>query len=168
MKICFIFLCLGIISITSCKTKIETTVQGWWTIDTIYYKGYDLRTCLIGNSLDFKINKQSILPIAEKYCEPAVTKSYSKLANIEIIQSVNLKDTIPFRMKITTDNEVFAGIHKLVFYKDDPNKLLKMEIWSDSLYIICRKGLFNFDKNIKLINELEKISWSTRPEFLSK
>jgi hypothetical protein len=162
------FLCLCLLSITSCKTNIETTVQGWWTIDTIYYKRYDLRTCLLGNSLEFKINKQSILPVAEKNCEPVVTNSYDKLANIEITQSHNPKDTLPLRMKITTNNEVFAGMHKIVFYKDKPNRLLKMEIWSDSLYIVCRKGLFNFDKNIDLINELEKISWTTRPELLGK
>jgi hypothetical protein len=56
---------------------------------------------------------------------------------------------------------LFAGMHRLVFYKDEPNKLLKMEVWSDSLYIVCRKGYFNFDKNIEAINKLERVSGKT-------
>jgi len=163
MKKQFLIISLGILFLSSCKTKIEKTIEGWWTIDTIYFKGYDLNGCLLGNSIEFGIHKQSLLPIAENYCEPIVRHGFDKYAKVEIIQSSIPTDTMPLSMKITSENEVFSGIHKFVFYKDEANKLLKMEIWSDSLYIVCRKGLFDFDKNINLINDLEKVSWSTRP-----
>ncbi len=167
MRIFTLLLCLTMLLFASCKTEVERVVEGWWTMDTIYYKDYDLRACL-GNSLNFKIDGESELPTAKNYCEPAVKNNYEKWANIEIVKSSNAKDTIPLRIKIITNNEVFAGTHKIVFYKDELNKLLKMEMWSDSLYIVCRKGLFNFDKNIPLINKLEKMSWLTRPELLNK
>jgi hypothetical protein len=56
-------------------------------------------------------------------------------------------DTIPMRLNVISSNQVFAGTYKIVFYGDESNKLLKMEIWSDNLYIVCRKGLFNYDGN---------------------
>jgi hypothetical protein len=154
--------------ICSCsnKSKIENVVQGWWTMDTIYYKNHNIRTaCLTSNSLFFDEKKKTTLPVAENWCDLFIKNSYDEKADVEVIKSPIANDTIPFRLKIKTGNEIFSGIHKIVFYRDDSNKLLKMEIYSDSLYIVCRKGVFDYYKNAKLIDELEKISWITRPNF---
>jgi hypothetical protein len=155
------FCLFSFVTVNSCKVEVDKTIEGWWTMDTIYYKNQDIKHCLIGNSLQFEANKQIIIPNAD--CAPIVIQGSDKFGNWEIIKSENSRDTIPYRMKILTMNEVFSGTHKIVFYKDNVNKLLKMEIFSDNLYIVCRKGLYNFDKNIKTIDELEKITWTNRP-----
>lgn len=166
-KLFLLFLASGMF-ICSCsnKGKVENVLEGWWTMDTIYYKNYNIRTCLRSNSLEFKFGDNSEFPTAEDRCVPVIKNSYNQDADIEVVYSEVHNDTIPMRLKITTKNEVFAGTYKMVFYKDERNQLLKMEIYSDSLYIVCRKGLFNFDRNIGLIDELEEMTWSTRPKAL--
>lgn len=143
----------------SCKDKVEGAISGWWTIDTIYYKEYDIKICLNGNSIKFDFDDQSNFPLSSKYCKIPFLKTDAEWGDIEVINLNNSKDTIPLRLKISVNNEIFTGTHKIRFHKDEINKLLKMEIWSDGLYLICRKALFNFDKNILLINQLEEISW---------
>lgn len=155
-----------ILIICSCSTteKVGNVLKGGWSMDTIYYKNYDIRICLGSNWLEFKDDSKLEVPAAQDNCGPIIKSSYTSNTEIEVLESDIPNDTIPLRLKIITKNEVFAGVHKLVFYKDEPNQLLKMEIFSDSLYIVCRKGLFNFNKNIALINELEEISWTNRPK----
>jgi len=149
--------------LSSCtKQKVENVVEGWWSIDTIYYKNQNIKTCLGNNALLFKFNDKSELPYAKNNCEPVLIGNYYPSAEVKIFFSEIKNDTIPLRMNIKTKNKLFSGTHKIVFYKDNSNSLLKMEIFSDSLYIICRKGLFNYDKNIKLVDDLEELSWTTR------
>jgi hemin uptake protein HemP len=148
---------------SSCRNEVVTTIEGSWSIDTIYYKNYDVKNCLYVNIIDFKKDGEASFPYSGDRCKEVILISENEFGNWKIINSSNVNDTLPFRIKIVTENQLFTGTHKIVFYKDEPNKLLKMEIWSDSLYIVCRKGLFNYDKNIDLINRLEKISWITRP-----
>ena len=161
-KILILFVaCLVFNSCTN--RKVKNVIEGWWTIDTIYYKNYNIKTCLISNSLNLKFDVKSKFPVALNNCEPIIKNNYDQLAEIKLSNSDKLNDSIPFRLKIATQNEIFAGTYKIVFYKDVPNHLLKMEIFSDKLYIVCRKGLFDFDNNIGLVDELEKISWTNRP-----
>jgi hypothetical protein len=115
-------------------------------MDTIYYKGYDIRYCLWLNSLTFK--KQS--------CEFAETNGYCLNIN-EKGEYGTWKlntDSLPYTIEIRSRNKIFAGKHTIKFKRDDGNSLLKMEIESDSLYIVCRKGLFNYTANQELIDEL--------------
>ncbi|RYE13303.1 MAG: hypothetical protein EOP34_09085 [Rickettsiales bacterium] len=144
--------------------KVEKAIEGWWSIDTIYYKNRNIRICLGNNVLQFRKGDNSELPAAKNNCGSFIKDSYSTTAHIEVLESELANDTIPLRLKIVTKNEIFAGTHKIVFYKDELNQLLKMEVYSDSLYIVCRKGLFNLSSNLALVNELEKISWTTRPK----
>jgi hypothetical protein len=61
-------------------------------------------------------------------------------------------------MSIESRNKIFSGQHTLLFKKDEPNKLLKMELRSDSLFLVARKGLFYYEGNLKTINKLVKMS----------
>lgn len=158
-----IILFLGAFALlSSCSDKLDKAMEGSWSIDTIYYKGYDVRVCLSLNVLTYHGNYIADLPVAHNRCETVIKNSTDRTGSWEIVKSSLPNDTIPLRMKFVTGNELFAGTHKIVFYKDLPNKLLKMEIYSDDLYIVARKGLFNFDSNIKMIDYLEKISWTNR------
>ncbi len=164
MKVYFFLLLVCQLFFSSCSNEVEKTIQGSWSIDTIYYKNYDVRSCMYVNIIDFNKDGGSSLPYTKDRCNEIITKSDDENGYWEIIKSENPKDTIPLRIKITTNNKLFSGIHKIIFHKDQQNELLKMEIWSDSLYIICRKGLYNFHSNIETINELERLSWTTRPK----
>jgi hypothetical protein len=171
MKKIFILLALNFY-LASCvmesakKQEIEGVVNGWWTIDTIicvkHNTNYNLRQCLKSNSIFFKFDDKSVFPTGDNYCSPIITNNYDQYADVKLLNSENPNDSIPFRLKITTKNEIFSGDHQIIFYKDQNDHLLKMEILSDKLYILCRKGLFDYDDNISLINDLEKTTWTNR------
>lgn len=168
MKKLFLILTVGIF-LTSCRdTTVKQVVAGVWSIDTIYYKNYNIKHCMLANLIFFKFDKQSSFPYAENYCNPAIKNNFDEYGDIEILHSENANDTIPFRLKINSKNQIFAGLHKIVFYKDISNKVFKMEIFSDKLYIICRKGLWSFDDNINLMTKLEKMTWTNRPKSAYK
>src|SRR4051812_36424242 len=93
----------------SCKDKVKTTVTGWWTIDTIYYHNYEIRTCLLGNSLWFNDDGSVVLPIPENYCSELITE-YNKKGSWEIMRN----DQFPLVLKIDSKNTLFKGRHQIV------------------------------------------------------
>jgi hypothetical protein len=135
----------------SCKGKVERTIEGLWSIDTIVYKQYEIRNCILSNVINFNEDFCE-LPITENFCEGLV--EYSEDGEWKFYKT----DSIPLRLRINTDNAIFSGTHRMIFKKDDKNKLLKMVLYSDSLYVVCRKGLFNYDGNLGLVDDLVKIS----------
>jgi len=145
----------------SCEktNKVEDVLKGSWSIDTVYYYNYNIKNCLNMNVITFNKNSLATIP-TEDYCKMNVKGSDINSTNTRILFSSN--DTIPFRINFDTQNRLFEGTHKIVFHKDKQNKLLKMEIFSDKLYLICRKGLFNYDNNLTLMNDLEKMTWTNR------
>ncbi len=153
---------LGFITLTSCENKLESVMKGMWSIDTLYFKNNDVKSCFYSNVINIKDDGEIVLPELGNGCEDVIKKTNTKFGNWQIIESTVPNDTMPYKIKITSVNEVFNGNHRMIFHRDEVNKLLKLEIWSDSLYIICRKGLFDYDYNKKLVNELEKASWTTR------
>jgi len=163
----FIFAIATFLLLNSCTKnyKVTSAIEGSWTIDTIWFiNKYDLRTCLGNNSLFFSFSEKSNFPAARNNCGNLITGSFDHCGEITLDRSKLKNDTIPFRLIINSKNQLFSGIYKVVFDKDSENHLLKMELISNKLYIICRKALFNFDENIDLINELEKITWTNRPK----
>jgi hypothetical protein len=115
---------------------VSSIVDGLWSIDTIYYKQYDIRGCLLSNVISFDGDN----------CNLATTGDCEGLYVIEEVGEwqMNEKRDI-LSINIDTKNEIFAGHHYVKLKRDMNLKLLKMEIWSDSLYIVCRKGLYNID-----------------------
>ena len=152
MKMKLIYLLLSVIFLSACNDqKIEDVIIGDWTIDTIYYKNVDIRLCINLNVINFS-KEGGDLPITENDC--GVLPTFDRGTFWKIIK--NKKGEI--KINFDTQNEMFNGEHHLTFKKDEVNKLLKMEISSDSLFIICRKALFNFDGNIATIDNLVKIT----------
>lgn len=163
----FIFAIATLLLFNSCVRKnyrVTSTIEGWWTMDTIIFKNYNIRNCLGDNSLFFHFDKKSIFPAARNNCGSVITGSYDNTGEITLANSNIKNDTIPFRLIVKTKNQLFSGVYKIAFDKDSKNHLLKMELVSDNLIIICRKGLFNYEKNIDLINELERATWTNRPK----
>lgn len=53
---------------SSCKSKVDKTVEGSWSIDTIIYKQYEIRNCLSVNIISFE-QMFCNLPITRERCE---------------------------------------------------------------------------------------------------
>ncbi len=124
---------------------INKSVEGFWTIDKIEYKNQDLLFDIKANIIIFK-SKKCVLPYING---TNFLKAYSEEGVWEIVKNNN--ET--YSIKIETKNEIFLGTHQICFKKDFENKLIKMLIHSDSLYIECRKGLFDFDKDNSSIDD---------------
>lgn len=132
---------------------LSVGIRGSWSIDTIYYNGQEIRYCLDLNTINF-IEEGAILPtVLPNNCSDIPSAS-SKQGSWEIYKS----DSVPVALKITSDNNMFDGSHQVVFRKDPENKLLKMEIRSANLQVVCRKFLFNYDSNIELMDRLVQLS----------
>ncbi len=140
---------------TSCKDKARTTIIGLWTIDSIIYKQNEIRTCLSNNLIVFYKNGKVDLPVPEDYCSEMITE-YNTNGRWE----VKYKQSFPISLNITTKNKIFKGTYHVIFIDDKENNLLKMIIKSDSVYVVCRKALFNYDGEHDLINYLEEESKS--------
>lgn len=150
-----------LITCVSCKrSKIEHAIEGLWSIDTILYQNQEISNCISGNFI-FRINEDSRFPIVLAQCNSLVKNETRGIARIQLIESPSDSE-IPYRLKIDANNKIFSGEKKIIFYGDRKNKLLKMEIFSDSLYIVCRKGLFDLDEHESLVKLLEDLTWTTR------
>ena len=138
----YFFLC-SIFLFSSCSTEVENTIQGWWTIDNVYYKNEDVLTSLSSNSIFFK----------EENCQfPSLNNNISRSNGVwSLINSGNAQI-----LKVTTSDKAFTGNYKVSFEEDQKNKLLKMNLTSETVSIKCTKGLFNFDRNKGLIERLIK------------
>ena len=131
----------------SCSSKANLGVRGIWSIDTLYYEGHDSRHCLYVNTIYFK-KEEVDLPITGNRCDGLSV--FEKNGNWLITKS----DSTEINLKIETQNEIFSGNHKLIFVNDFQNKLLKIEIRSKNLFMVARKGLFDYDANKSLIEKL--------------
>jgi|GEM_PF-1359681 len=137
----------------SCRNKVKNTITGWWTIDTIIYQGYEIRPCLLSNWLEFYESGILQLPTPEDRCSNLFSE-YNTKGTWRTLQP----DSIPLQIVIESKNVIFKGSHQVVFRDDAEDHLLKMEIKSDSLYVVCRKGLFDYDRNRDLVEYLVQLS----------
>lgn len=157
-----IFITIISLVLLSCDNKINSAIEGIWVIDILEYKNYDVKLCFYSNGLIFSNGGKMKLPQNGKRCPEILTNDFDESATWEISKSDNLHDTLPLKIKFNTRNKILSGTHHLVFHRDERYKLLKIEVWSDSLYMVCAKTLFHYDSNIEFIKELEKVSWTNR------
>jgi hypothetical protein len=130
----------------SCKDKQEKIIQGLWSIDCIHYQDDDFRYCLYLNLVKFEKNGECNLPSVRCI---EFRNGRNEFGNWELI-----KNDKTISLVIKSNNEIFNNNYEISFYKDEVNKLLKMNLISEDLNIWMSKGLFDFDNNIDLINHL--------------
>jgi len=141
-----IFVIVSACLFQSCNKDINKLIVGMWSIDTIYYQNTDFKLCLNLNVI--QLNDQSCeLPDIDNRCG-FISKGGASYWEI------NWEERNPLILNIYGNNHIFNGQHTLKFKKDEINKLLKMEIESDDLLIICRKGLLDYDGNLNAIESL--------------
>lgn len=158
---------LLLVLVNSCLRKksdiVRIGLEGMWIVDTIYYKNYNIKACILINSIYLKFDEKSSFPTSENRCSPIIRDNFNDSADIVLSSSKQSNDNVPYRLLITKNN-FFAGSYKIVFYKDPPTRTLVLEIWSKDFYIVCRKSLFVYDDNVPLMNELEYLTWKDRPK----
>lgn len=136
--------CSVIIMLLTCSCSgINKAVKGVWSIDKMEYKSKDLLYDIGANMIIFE-SKDCTLPT---YLENLKINS-KRQGTWEVS-----KEEDQYFLTIRTGNEIFLGKHKICFKKDHKNKLIKMIINSENLFVECHKGLFNFDKNNHSIDD---------------
>lgn len=141
-----------VVLITHCSCishfGIRGIVKGFWAIDFIEYsQNQNILYECGSNILIFKRNTVSMPVYREDADNPLKRNGKWKIT----------REGEQYFLTIDTENEIFAGTHKICFKKDYENRLIKMIIQSDYLYLEASKGLFNFDKdNYKIDNYLCK------------
>jgi len=148
VKKVFFFIFFGISLLFSCQTKEHNAIEGFWTIDVIHFNQYDITRCLLVNVVSFESD----------VCELATTGKCDDLTEYEKLGtwSVFKTDSVTLVLRINTKNEIFRGDQRVIFHRDVEKRMLIMELVSDRLYVVCRKGLFDYDNNSTLIDELLK------------
>jgi hypothetical protein len=147
-----VFIILIVLGLAGCRNRAEEALRGPWSIDTLYYRQLDIRNCVLINVINFN-EGDCELPTTENYCEGLI--EYVDNGTWQVYRT----DSIPLVLKFESDNKIFSGMHRIVFKRDSKNRLLKIVVKSDSLYMVCRKGLFDFDSNRKTIDKLEQMSY---------
>ncbi len=146
-----IFLLIVLASASSCGNDVTNTINGMWSIDSLVYKGVDIRNCLLSNLIVFH-DKSINLPVTEDRC--AGFEEFNENGNWKLIEN----SEIPILVNVNSKNALFKGNLRVEFYPDYNEKLLKMRLSSDSVCVICSKFLFDFDKNRTLVNFLSNKS----------
>lgn len=137
--------------IISCNSDVKSGVEGMWSIDTISYKGYDIKLCLTLNVISF--DRRAQLPTTGYRCSELITV-FDPFGDWEISN----KDNAPLSLRIESKNQLFAGEHQIKFKRNPRNQNLTMEIISPDLYVTCNKFLFSCDENEALVNRLIMLS----------
>lgn len=135
----------------SCKPVIKKSISGKWVVETIAYNNVLINECLLLNLMTFDRNKTCELPIVAFCPEYDIVTSNGNW----ILQET---DSIPLMLTIDTDNRIFSGNHRLIFYRDEKANLFRMEVISDSLYMLCNKNLYNNGLSQDIMNYLVKVS----------
>ena len=134
--ICILLLFL----LTSCSKQASDFIEGIWSIDEISYQNQDYRFTIHGNFLSFdgkRCNLPKSYPVLKGHPLPIKKHDEGQWHVTE--------ENGCYYLHIETNSKLFNGRHKIVFWKDEQEKLVKMTLSSKDLYLVCRKGLFNFE-----------------------
>ncbi|MEM9053021.1 MAG: hypothetical protein AAGC47_13285 [Bacteroidota bacterium] len=137
-----------ILTSTGCSSDIEVVLEGIWTIDNITYLGENYSYEMGANILSFDDDGTCRIPVKRN---PSKSEYNDGLADWELVKLDNDK----YQILISSENSVFNLPFDLRFHRNEREKLLLMTLTSDSTTLTARKGLFNYDKNIRRIEQLE-------------
>jgi hypothetical protein len=68
------------------------------------------------------------------------------------------KSNDEFYLKLDTNSIFYNDSFRITFFKDTKEKLLKAKLKSKNIEITMRKGLYNFDRNIKNTDKLIELT----------
>ena len=126
-------------------------MEGPWTVDEFQHEHYNIRDCFYNSHITFEDNSYCNFP---KMLRCGDLVEYVKMGTWSIVKT----DSIPVVLSFSTRNRLFNGNHQVIFYGDETNKVLRMELISGHSYILCHKGLFYYDQNTALIDYLVQMT----------
>ena len=144
MKI--ISFCILVLILSSCsrkdsKTEIESALLGMWTIETLDFTRPQTIRPLTSNILNFNKDSELKFPEAKRvnwFIQKNQDKNYSLI--------------------LKSEEPEYNNSYKITFVKDSQNKLLKLHLISESIEMVCVKGLYNFDRNENIIDRVVKLT----------
>lgn len=148
-KFFFIFIiCVNI----SCDNIIQSTIKGTWSIDSIIVNDSEAISCLSINILHFS---KDICTTPRNFCD-----TFKKLdeQSMEVNYKLFNKSNDEFYLKLDTNSIFYNDSFRITFFKDTKEKLLKAKLKSKNIEITMRKGLYNFDRNIKNTDKLIELT----------
>ena len=135
----FIVLLLTFLSF-SCnqEEKIIDKLSGQWEIREITYNGINYKEDLYVNFMVIETDNKILIPESIHF-----QKDYMANWNIDLLDQKKPK------ISIDCEDVVFEGIYDLKFIKNNSEKLLGIEMKSDSTKIIALKFFKDFSSNEK-------------------
>lgn len=130
------FICLLVLLVYGCnkdKDKDKDKLVGWWTIDDILVNDKRALMSLDANSLVFENDGNCSLPL---FNFKGIDKGKWHIE----------EDEDDRYLVIESKNNFMIGRYRLFFFKDPKNKLYKMSLASDSIRMVCSKGLQHYEE----------------------
>jgi hypothetical protein len=142
----------------SCN-KINYTLNGFWAVDYLEYKGKEI--LMAGNGISFTDNMV-------KYPFLFISDETVKMEKIESLWRIEKNNDKSYSISFETENQIFHGTHYLKFLKIS-NKAgdygLKMIIYSDEFYLEATKSIV-FKKEDNFYNRAENLTkFSPPPKY---
>ena len=120
-------------TVVSCKPhKLANKLDGSWIVDSVNFKGHDIKRCLTLNAISFDTRKGTCnLFGAEYFCQNLVEKDTKATFTL---QEMNDTEGI---LNIQTGNQFFQGQHRILLAHDSIGYILTIK--STDLFMSCSK-----------------------------
>jgi hypothetical protein len=133
----FLFL-LPPLALTSCAPASQEAIAGAWSVDTISTRGESVTSCFLSNVLDFKSDGScALLKTLPEDCP--LLKAKTEYGNWNF-------DEHTTQLIINSPNAFFNKKYRVHFVDDTLRRMLVMRLTTPEDTIICRKGLYEYDK----------------------
>ena len=132
----FFFILLVLVTLISCKSENEKILIGTWTVDVAYSIEENAEMFFRANLITFKKNGTCSLPRFDK--------------NQNSVGSWHIDKEKNDSLKILINDNPLGGTYKFDFSLDKENKLLKLNLTSDSYRLRCSKFLHSYDENLNI------------------
>lgn len=134
MKHYYIFIFFIFYSCKSKQDKILDKLYGQWSIEEIHYDGVNYKEDLYINFMVFEKENRISIPESVHFEKDTISKWY-----------LNIEDKNKYKILIESKDLVFKGVYNVKFIKNESEKLLGIEMTSDSTYIKAYKFFQNFN-----------------------
>jgi hypothetical protein len=126
------------LALYSCTPAPQEAIAGVWSVDKITTRGESVASCFISNVLDFKPDGNCIL--LETLPEDCpLLKAETEYGNWNF-------DEHTTQLIINSPNAFFDKKYRVHFVDDTLRRMLVMCLTTPEDTIICRKGLYEYDK----------------------
>ncbi|MCU0435620.1 MAG: hypothetical protein MUC87_19325 [Bacteroidia bacterium] len=137
----------------SCEKSIaKRNITGLWVIDTLIYKGNNIKYCLGNNAISF--DKTGACTVPEVIRFNCTSDSITNRRNGTYLFSE--MPSQEHKLELNWVTSIFKGNHNLYFINNTQRQVLMAKIYSDSLYMVVSKMLVNYTQQELMIRQIAK------------